>query len=504
MTHEYAIPRVSLRRRWSTILWTPVAAVVLLALILRHVWFIVSWHRYQELTVIWLMYFAITGVQWGLSWLERPFTIRATERARLDRLRVTVSIPVFNEDPEILDRALYALFAQTRLPERVQVVDDGSSIDYGEVQRWWTAHHPPGIDFGWVRQRNAGKKRAQARTFNGDPADVFVTLDSDTVLEERALDEGLKPFADPRVQSVAGLELAWNVGRNLLTRVNSTRQLVWQLVTCSSQSVAWGNVLINRGTYALYRGQLVRDVLPAYVGETFWGRPIMLGDDTFLTTLALCRGRAVQQPSAVCLSMYPETLSHHLRQWTRWMRGTTLRTFWRLRYLRPLSWGWLYTVLSLWWFLASLSILALLAVLWPRSATYTQAMLVTGVLWAWAMGSRLLTVRRSDQSFLGRLGGAALAPAAAFWVLTGLRLARVFGTLTFLRQGWATRRQVEVWAEPGKAESANEGSAPSPSLVRSLGAGSAASPAARELTLELTEEPDPHLTGVGGGRRGLR
>lgn len=456
MRHEYSIPQVTLQRD-RTALWLVAAGVLLIVLTIRHVWFIVSWHSYQDLTVIWMMYFAMTGGQWLMSWLERPFRVGSVEQAQLDTLRVTVSIPVFNEDPEVLDRVLYSVFGQTRLPDRVQVVDDGSSVNYEEVRVWWTLHHPSRVSFSWARQDNAGKKLAQARTFQDDPADVFVTLDSDTVLEECALDEGLKPFSDSRVQSVAGLELAWNYDRNLLTRINSTRQLVWQLVTCSAQSVARGSVLINRGTYALYRGQLVRDVLPAYVGETFWGRQIKLGDDTFLTTMALCRGRAVQQPSAVCLTMYPETLSHHLRQWTRWMRGTTLRTFWRVRYLRLISWGWIYSVLSLWWFLASLTITIVLAASWPKSATYTQVMLAAGLLWAWAMGSRLLIVRRSDQTFLGRLGAAALAPAAAFWVTIALRFVRVYGTLTFLQQGWKTRGQVEVWAEvEGKVVSTAE------------------------------------------------
>lgn len=444
-------------------MWVCGVGVLLIVLTIRHVWFIVSWHRYRDLAVIWMMYFAISAAQWAMSWLERPFTVDAVQQAQLDQMRVTVSIPVFNEDPGVLDRVMYALLRQTRLPERVQVVDDGSSVDYAEVREWWELHHPPTVDFSWVRQQNGGKKNAQARTFWGDPADAFVTLDSDTVLDAHALDEGLKPFADRRVQSVAGLELAWNHDWNLVTRLNSTRQLVWQLVTCSAQSVARGNVLINRGTYALYRGQLVRDILAAYVGETFWGRSIKLGDDTFLTTLALCRGRAVQQPSAVCLAMYPENLSHHIRQWTRWMRGTTLRTFWRLRYLKVASWGWLYTMLSLWWYLASLAITVVLVAMWPESSSYTAAMVAAGVLWAWAMGSRLLVVQRSDQPFLGRLGAAALAPAASFWVMAVLRFVRArvraFGrpvVIGFAREmnGWwypwsgahvAARRWIAAW-----------------------------------------------------------
>jgi len=278
MKHTYEIPRVTIKRPRASV-WVCLVGALLIVLMVRHVWFIVSWHRYRDLTVIWLMYFVVTAGQWAVSWLERPFTVDAAQQAKLDGLRVTGSVPVFNEDPQVLDRVLYALFCQTRLPDRVQVVDDGSAVDYGEVQEWWQVHCPPTVDFSWVRQQNTGKKIAQAQTFWDDPADIFVTLDSDTVLEAHALDEGLKPFADRRVQSVAGLELAWNHDWNLVTRLNSTRQLVWQLVTCSAQNVARGNVLINRGTYALYRGQLVRDILTAYIGETFWGRRIKLGDE---------------------------------------------------------------------------------------------------------------------------------------------------------------------------------------------------------------------------------
>lgn len=305
-------------------------------------------------------------------------------------------------------------------------------------------------------QPNTGKKRAQARTFRFDPADVFVTLDSDTVLDAHALEEGLKPFADQRVQSVAGLELAWNHDWNLLTRLNSARALTWQLVTCSAQNVLRGSVLINRGTFALYRGSLIRDVLPAYVNETFCGRPIYLGDDAYLTLMALCRGRAVQQPSAVCLAMYPYTISHHLRQWTRWMRGATLRTMWRFRYLRFLSWGWIYTVLSTWWFVSSFPVTALVAVTWPASRSYLTTMLALGALWAWVIGTRVLVVKRSDQNLLARLGVIALNPLAALWVFAVLRLVRVYATFTFLRQGWRTRATVEVQAEQAASEAALE------------------------------------------------
>jgi hyaluronan synthase len=446
MKHEYAIPRVDIKQS-RAVLWVSSVGLLVGILGIRHIWFIMSWDRYRLLAELWMGYFVITSLQWVVAWLERPARVTPRQQAQLDRLAVTVNVPVYNEDPQVLDRVLYALFRQTRLPQRVQVVDDGSAINYQELREWWEMHHPPEVQFSWCRQANSGKKRAQARTFGGDSADVFVTLDSDTVLEARAIDEGLKPFADRDVHSVAGLELAWNHDWNLLTRLSSARQLVWQMVTCSAQNVLGGNVLINRGTYALYRGDMIREVLEAYIGETFWGVPIMLGDDTFLTTMALCRGKAVQQPSAVCLAMYPDNLSHHLRQWTRWMRGTTLRTAWRLKYLRFASWGWLYSLITLWWYVASIGISIVVVAQWPESGSYAATMASVGVPWAWALATRILSIRRSDQSTVGRLGAVAIAPVAVFWVLAVLRFVRIYGTATFLRQGWTTRTSVEVRAE---------------------------------------------------------
>ena len=95
-----------------------------------------------------------------MSWLERPYTATPRQQAYLDGLRVTVSIPVYNEEPVVLDRVLYALFAQTRLPNRVDVVDDGSTQeDYSAVRDYWLAHHPPSVELTWHRYPNAGKKR---------------------------------------------------------------------------------------------------------------------------------------------------------------------------------------------------------------------------------------------------------------------------------------------------------------------------------------------------------
>jgi hyaluronan synthase len=444
LAHEYDIPDVTFRPLRALAVF-PLLIVGAGSLLLHGAWVGGRLLAQPWLVSAWGLAVAFVLVQIFLAWRQKPVTVTKRQLAQLDRLWVTVNIPVYNEDPAILDRTIYALFRQTRLPDHVQVVDDGSAQDYREVRDWWEAYHPPGVRFSWVRQENAGKKHAQSVTFISDRnADIFVTIDSDSALDCCALDEGLKPFADPRIASVAGLETAFNYDANMLTRAISARSIAFQLFAMSAQSQARGNVLINPGAFSLYRADLIREIVPAYLGETFFGCPVTLGDDTALTMFALCRGRAVHQPSAVSMPVYPETVSHHLRQWTRWMRASTIRTFWRLRYLPIFSYGWLYVVYTLWAFFTSVAITLVIPLAWPATRNLAIASAIALICWPCAIAIRVVTVRRSDQRWYGKLTGVLLLPVAALWYLIVLRQIRFYGIATCARQHWVTREKVEV------------------------------------------------------------
>ena len=442
MTHTYDIPQVTIRRTRSPVLLIFVS-LVFLGLLIHHLDIIATHHGDGLLVDIWTATFAISIAQLILAWRDTPRTVTPVQQRRLDQLSITVNIPVYNEDPQLLDRAIFALFSQTRLPDRVQVVDDGSATDYSEIRDYWQYHHPPQLDFSWIRQENRGKRHAQARTFDGDGADIFITLDSDTALERNAIHEGLKPFAEKRVQSVAGLELAYNHNENWLTRINGLRQLAWQLGACAAQSVM-GNVLVNRGTYALYRGSLIRDHLESYLAEDFFGAHVRFGDDSLLTTYALGRGKAVQQTSAVQLTMYPEGLDHHLRQWTRWMRSSTIRTFWRVRHLPLTSYGWWTTVLNVWLFFASTIASVAAIVMWPLTHQFIVDAAAAPLVWMYLSCARTFIVERSDQTLAEQLDSVALVPLSYLWLLIVLKPLRVWGMSTCRRTGWGTRAKVEV------------------------------------------------------------
>jgi hyaluronan synthase len=445
LDHLYDIPDVTLRPGRRLRLGGGILVVLVLWGGYRYISLDRELHKHAGEALVWTMLFLVSAQQFVLSWFDKPFSVTPVQQAKLDRLTVTVNVPVWNEDPAVLDRVLYALFSQSRLPNYVQVVDDGSTAaDYSEVRTYWELRHPPDVHFSWIRYiPNQGKRHAQATTFSRLPGDVFITLDSDTTLDRRAIEEGLKPFAVRKVMSVAGVEVAMNAHANLLTRISSVRQIAWQYTQCSALSVA-GNVLVNRGTFALYRAELLRDNLDAYVTETFLGRPVSFSDDSLLTLYALERGRAVQQATAFQMPMYPDNIGHALRQWIRWMRGSTIRNFWRLRYLPIRSYGWWMSVFSWWQFWVSCAAYVFVFVLRPVEGHFSIVPIMVILLCSYLVALRNLLISRSDHPAESQLATYLLAPLCLVWCILVLRPLRVYGMLTCVKSGWVTRAKVEV------------------------------------------------------------
>ena len=440
------IPRASLARRSVTLLAATALACLGIAWAARHAMAVVDVFHGRPVTfaTTWAFVFVLLAQQLVLAWLERPATVTAEQRAALDRLRVTVNVPVHNEQPELLRGCLWSLLEQTRLPDRVQVVVNGCSIEpYRQVLTEWAATAPGQLRADFVQTDQPGKRNAQAITFRDDDADIAVTIDSDTVLERRAIEEGLKPFADPRVQSVAGLELGWNGTHSFLTRLQELCRLTWQLTGRSALS-AVGQCLVNCGTFALYRAAVIRDNLDAYLNETFGGRRVEISDDSLLVMFALARGRAVQQPTAFMFTIYPETVAHHLRQQVRWMRGAFIRSWWRLRYLPLRSYAYWAEFIGWVQFVLTGVLFVTLFVIWPLvERQVIPSLLVVSLLVGYAMALKLLLIRRTDQSRASQLTTFALAPAMVVWNWLVLRPVRLWAMATCLDMRWGTRARVE-------------------------------------------------------------
>lgn len=401
------------------------------------------------LEYIFALSFLVLGWTMLLSAFDLPTKVNRRQQAYLNKLNLAVIIPCYNEDPILLARCIESLISQSRRPNEIVMVDDGSTISkYTEVKRKAQAKaKKAGIKFTWVRTANAGKRHAQSVGINLTPnADIYLTVDSDGILDREAAKEGVKPFIDKDVKSVAGVVMAINNRTNLLTRFTDLWFLTGQIIDRSSFS-AVGSVLVNSGVLAFYDAQVMRKYLDSYCNETFFGVHVELSDDSMLTMYAIAEGKAVQQTTSFAFTAMPETVSHHLRQYIRWMRGAFIRTWWRFKYL-PMN-GYAYWSHLLGWvqMLITTVIFFSFFIINPifnrQMAPY---LILIPLLVGYGQALKYLTIKRSDESFKSQLLTFSLAIVLTFWSFFVLRFVRWYSMFTCRRTGWVTREAVEVKA----------------------------------------------------------
>lgn len=384
-----------------------------------------------------------------LSWFERPYKVTERQERQLSDLTVVVQIPIYNEDPAALRACLESVLDQSRRPDRIRAVDDGSDDPCIEIRDWFLLEaRVTGVDATWQRTLNQGKRHAQMTALATDDSDIIVTLDSDSVLDFHAIEEGLIPFADPKVMSVAGLVAVLNTKKNWLTFLTVMMYTPFTRGFRSAQSVL-RCVLVNSGTLAFYRGPLIRRYAGVYENEQFWGRPMQMNDDSMLTFYGLQHGHVVHQPTCVAYTLVPDRLSPYFRQQLRWMRGTFVRTFWWFRYSRlssPVFWMPLLELVQL-----LLSVVIPVALLMQPSARahagdLAITTLMVGAAVNWAIALRFLMIRRTDEPTWFHLLLVASAPLAGLWRLFVVKPLYFYALATFWRIGsWGTRgKGVEV------------------------------------------------------------
>ncbi len=112
-----------------------------------------------------------------------------TERSRART--VAVVIPAYQAGDFVLD-ALESVAAQTRAPDELVVVDDGSTDDTAARVREWSAG--PGRSARLLRQQNTGAAGARSAGLRAVASDLVVSLDADDTLVPTALETLVSAF----------------------------------------------------------------------------------------------------------------------------------------------------------------------------------------------------------------------------------------------------------------------------------------------------------------------
>ncbi|MFF3564771.1 glycosyltransferase family 2 protein [Streptomyces sp. NPDC002574] len=365
------------------------------------------------------------------------------------RLRIHGVVTAYNEAPAMLRRCLESLLAQTLTPHSLTVVDDCSS-DHSAgalVEEMRPQFQRAGVRLDFIRfPANRGKRHGLAAGFGQEPhADVYLCVDSDTVLDQHAVAELAEPFSKRRVQCVTGLVLAHNRDTNLLTRLIDMRYVNAFL----GERVAYsrlGSVLCACGSLAMYRGWVVRKHLDDFLDQRFLGRPATFGDDRRLTYYCLTEGLSLIQPSAVGYTDVPERLGHYVRQQIRWGKsfireGSLLLGKFRLRRM----YWWLNLVeLASWVAFTGALFASLVAILmnphgWTLLAGYVAYMCVM----AWVRSVHYLR-GAAQVGIVDRVLTFLAAPLYALLNLGLLLPLRLWSLATLRSTNWGTRAKIEV------------------------------------------------------------
>lgn len=371
----------------------------------------------------------ILGLVRWISWLIRRVPA-AMYRPMVTghRERLSIVVPVYQEDPRVFRLALRSWLAN-EVDEVILVIDVTDTACQAVAARYRDRVRV-------VLTEVPGKRAALKLGWEGARTPLVALVDSDTVWAPDVAQRVCEPFAD---LGIGGVGTRQNVSdpRGLWQRINDMYLDYRYFDESAAQTVMGQAVSCLSGRTAVYRRELLLRVGEAFMAEKFLGVPCMSGDDKRLTTLLLEAGyRTYLQRSARVWSTFPDNAKVFFRQRLRWSRNT-----WRSD-LRALSrpWLWRHPFLAFTMLDKAVSSFTLLASPTVMCiALLRQEFAFAAILAGWWLVSRSAKLLPHLQR---RPSSIVLVPV--FVVLSfAMALLKIWALCTIRRQRWLTR-DVEV------------------------------------------------------------
>lgn len=236
--------------------------------------------------------------------------------------RCTVIVPAYNEG-KLVWQTLHSIAASNYPHDKLQLIaiDDGSKDD---TWQWIQKAREELGDRVEIYQQpeNKGKRHALYRGFHLATGDIFVTIDSDSIVMEDTLRNLVSPFVvNHNCGAVAGNVKVLNGNQALIPRMLSV-SFAYSFEFIRSAQSTLGTVLCTPGALAAYRKDAVMKCLPDWINQTFMGQPTDIGEDRAMTNMILKQGLDVMfQKNAHVLTNLPEKYKNLYKMFIRWERS---------------------------------------------------------------------------------------------------------------------------------------------------------------------------------------
>ena len=234
----------------------------------------------------------------------------------------TVIVPAYNEGKQVFD-TLMSLAKSDYPGAKLQIL----SIDDGSKDDSWAWMQKAKDILGnrveiYQQPNNQGKRHALYRGFHVGTGDVFVTVDSDSIVKPNTLRNLVSPFiVDEDCGAVAGNIRVLNTKKALLPKMlDVSFVLSFEFVRSAESSL--NSVLCTPGALAAYRRAAVFACLPEWINQTFMGKPSDIGEDRAMTNMILKQGHKVLfQRNAFAYTNVPEDYTGLYKMFIRWGRS---------------------------------------------------------------------------------------------------------------------------------------------------------------------------------------
>ncbi|MBK1648623.1 glycosyltransferase [Rhabdochromatium marinum] len=405
-----------------------------------------EWLLAQQLT----LFLGIVGYFWA-NWMFKLLLAQFYRPIRQGYGKaVSVIMPVYNEDREVLRQSLSLLLARPawEVAELIVITDRREP----DLIPWLKANLPTDARLRLATGQFSGKRFSLRLGIELARSEVVVSVESDVLVRPDAICELIKPFDRADVGGVVGDQQVYEPLRTMWTFFDFLCEKVKYSIGYPAFSL-WRQVPVLAGRTVAYRRAAVLPLLDGLTHETFLGRRCISGDDGRITSLLLESGwRTLYQATAVVETISPDSPKALFMQRTRWYRNTCRRTLralfwdrlWVWRSYPLVTWGmiaaWLNPLLvgvllfllghslwsgHFWWFGPDAGGVTL------RIALLLLGLTLTRSLRAWP-GYRALAAHRPGWRWFLVL----LLP----FYLVFLWLIRLYAIATFNRQGWVTRQ----------------------------------------------------------------
>jgi len=353
----------------------------------------------------------------------------------------TVIIPAYNEGRQVLE-TVRSVMASDYPAAKMQVIciDDGSKDDTWQWMRLAAAEFPKRLQL--LRQPcNMGKRHALLAGFRESTGEVFVTIDSDSLILPDTLRQLVSPLVvSAKVGAVAGNVRVLNINDGPIPKMLDVNFTMCFDFLRRGQS-AYGGVFCTPGALSAYRRSALAPEMEAWAVQTFMGRPANIGEDRALSNIILGQGLdVVFQKDAIVLTTIPSAYPALHKMFLRWARSNVRECLVmalflprRFRTGRGANWVRLSGILELVFLPATETVkVAFLIGLCLRPMTSLN-LLATGCVLAALLPALVYQFRQHG------LFGIVWALAYSIYWTTALSWISLWGLFTAAKSGWLTR-----------------------------------------------------------------